>query len=225
MTLPRATRPPLAQPTVCLITDRTLAGDRPLEELVAEAVAGGVTMVQLREKDLSGDELLDLAQRIREAIGGDASLVINARVEVAVEVAAAGVHLPSDWLATDFARWAVGPTMLIGRSVHSVAEATRAANEGMDYVEFGTIFPSRSHPGGASQGLEPIRAAAAVGVPVIVVGGITAENAADVIAAGASGIAVISAILADPNPRLAARQLADVVIEAWSLRRVTTGVG
>jgi thiamine-phosphate pyrophosphorylase len=180
-------------------------------------------MVQLREKDLSADELLDLARRIRGAIGRSTSLVINAQVEVAAAVDADGVHVPSDGLAIDFARQEVGPTMLIGRSVHSVREATRAASEGVDYVELGTIFPSRSHPGGATQGLEPIRAAARVGVPVIAVGGITATNAAGVIAAGASGIAVISAILGDPNPRAAARRLADVVEAAWSRHPAPAG--
>ncbi len=223
MTPPRATRPQLRQPIVCLITDRTLARTRPLEELVAEAVAGGVTMVQLREKDLPTAELLELALRIRGAIGRDASLIVNERIAVATEVGAEGVHLPSNGLATHLARQVAGGTMLVGRSVHNLPEVARAVGEGVDYVELGTIFPSRSHPGGAIQGLEPIRAAARAGVPVIAVGGITQANAADVIAAGAAGIAVISAILADPDPRSAARRLVDAVQEAWRRRPAATG--
>jgi thiamine-phosphate pyrophosphorylase len=217
-----ATRPPLAQPTLCLITDRSLAKHRPLEQLIAEAVAGGVTMVQIREKDLPGDELLDLACRVRDAVGHEATLVINARVEVAVAAGAAGVHLPSDWLATDFARQAVEPAILVGRSVHSLEEVARAVGEGVDYIELGTIFPSPSHPGGLTQGLEPVRAAASTGMPILAVGGITAANAADVIAAGASGVAVISAILAAPEPRLAARRLMDVLRDAWARRPAPT---
>jgi thiamine-phosphate pyrophosphorylase len=200
---------------ICLITDRTLATDRPLEAVVAAAVEGGVTMVQLREKDLPPPELLDLALRLRGAIGNDALLLVNGPLAVAVDAAADGIHLPSDGIATHIARQTCGGTMLVGRSVHRTAEVAAAAAEGVDYVELGTIFPSRSHPGGRVQGLGPITEAARSGVPLLAVGGITDTNAADVIAAGASGVAVISAILADRDPCAAARRLADTVHEAW----------
>jgi thiamine-phosphate pyrophosphorylase len=215
LTPPRATRPTLRLPLVCLITDRSLATNRPLEVMVAAAVEGGVNMVQLREKDLPQLELLDLALRIRGAIGNDAHLVVNGPIAVAVDASADGVHLPSDGLATHVARQSCGGTMLLGRSVHCIAEVAAAVAEGVDYVELGTIYPSRSHPGGPAQGLGSIAAAARSGVPVLAVGGITAANAPDVIAAGASGVAVISAILADRDPRAAARRLADAVHEAW----------
>jgi thiamine-phosphate pyrophosphorylase len=215
LTPPRAARPPLHLPIVCLITDRTLATDRPLEAAIAEAVAGGVNMVQLREKDLPQRELLDLARRIRGAIGHDAALLVNGPLAVAVDAGADGVHLPSDGLPIHVARQACGGTMLVGRSAHRIAEAAAAAAEGADYVELGTIYPSRSHPGGPAQGLEPVAAAARSGVPVLAVGGITATNTAEIIAAGASGVAVISAILADRDPRAAASRLAAAVHEAW----------
>jgi thiamine-phosphate pyrophosphorylase len=215
LTLPRAGRPPLPRPIICLITDRTLVTDCPLEELVAAAVAGGVNMVQLREKDLPPDELLDLTLRIRDVIGSDARLLVNGSLDVAIDAVADGVHLPSDGIATAMARMACGGRLLVGRSAHNVAEVTAAASTGADYVELGTIFPSRSHPDGEVQGLAPLAIAACFGVPILAVGGIDAVNAEAVMAAGASGVAVISAILADPDPQDAARRLADVVRRAW----------
>lgn len=255
MTVAWAMRRTLPQPIICLITDRTLASGRPLEEVVAAAVEGGVTMVQLREKDLPAPALLDLAVRLRGAIGRDALLLINGSLQVALDAGADGVHLPADAAlpltrlrgaarrsggpgataalqAPDEppvhqavgreSRVAVAPPaggydgLLVGRSVHSLAEIATAASAGADYVELGTIFPSRSHPGGTVQGTGIITQAARSGVPVLAVGGITGANAADVIAAGASGVAVISAILADRDPRGAARRLADAVREAWA---------
>jgi thiamine-phosphate pyrophosphorylase len=226
---------------VCLITDRTLSPDRSLEAVVAAAVEGGVNMVQLREKDLPPDELYSLAHRIRGAIGHDALLIINGSLKVAIEIDADGVHLPSDAglsdpdpfppplrggireggstpnpsLTLEIARRGAGATLLVGRSVHSLPEVARAAADGADYVELGTIYPSRSHPGGAAQGVQAITQAARSGLPVLAVGGITPANAPDVIAGGASGVAVISSILADSDPRAAARRLVHAVQAAW----------
>lgn len=212
-----SSRLPSGRPIICLITDRHLF--EPLHRAVAAAVRGGVNMVQLREKDLSTRELLELSRLVRDAIAGQAQFTINGRPDVAFGIAADGVHLPTDGLPTAAVRAILGEGSLIGRSVHRPAEINAAEREDLDYLELGTIFPSPSHPGGPTIGLEPLRQA--VGMtrfPIIGVGGITAENAANVIGAGAGGVAVISEILRSSNPRAAAERLCSAVTNAWARR-------
>lgn len=209
---------PAGRPVICLITDRNLGGPRPLEELVLNAVAGGVNMVQLREKDLPTRELLKLAKRLKETLAGQAPLLVNGRPDVAFAAEADGAHLPADGLPPKAARAALGRGALIGRSIHSPREARAHERAPLDYLELGTIFPSRSHPGGRTLGPEGVRAACAYGVPILAIGGVTHENVGDVIEAGASGVAVISAILADPDPKGAAQRLANAALNAWQNR-------
>jgi thiamine-phosphate pyrophosphorylase len=205
-------------PIVCLITDRQLVGDGSLPQVVAEAVDGGVTMVQLREKDLPTRDLLELASRLREVVRPPALLLVNGRADVAFTVQADGVHLPSDGLPIAGARAVLPEGSLIGRSAHRIHEVEQARADGADYVELGTVFASWSHPGGATIGVQGIQAAARIGIPLLAVGGITPENAADVIRAGANGVAVISTVLAAPDPGRAAERLAQAVREAWAER-------
>ncbi|MHB1415979.1 MAG: thiamine phosphate synthase [Chloroflexota bacterium] len=210
-----ARRPALALPTLCLVTDRTLSGEERLPDVVAEAVAGGVTIVQLRENDLPAAELSALAVRLKPLLG-DAVLVVNGTADVARTVAAAGIQLGRHSPPTATVRGLVGPDLLIGRSVHGVAEAVAAERDGADFVVLGTIFPSRSHPGRPGAGLALVRAArAVVRLPIIAIGGIDTTNARPVMEAGADGVAVISAIILAPDPRAAAAALARAVREGW----------
>ena len=202
-------------PVLCLITDLQLVSPRPLEQVVADAIRGGINLVQLREKNLPTRELLDVALRLREVIGDHAGFVVNGRVDVAFAAAADGVHLPSDGIPAKSARQILGAAAIVGQSVHSAEEAQVAGGSHVDYVELGTIFPSPSHPGGALLGVDGIRQAAKFGGPILAVGGITPTNVASAIEAGAAGIAVISTILADPDPRGAAERLATAAREAW----------
>ena len=198
----------LPQPCLMLVTDRTLAGggDR-LIEAVAAAVEGGANAVQLREKDLGTPALTALARRLREAVGGRALLIVNESADVAREVAADGLHLPAD---APFAR-PVGVT-LVGRSVHSVEAAVRAEREGADYVIAGPIYETASHRGVAAAGVGLVSGVvAAVSVPVIAIGGVAAARVPDVLSAGASGVAVISAILGEESPRAAASALREAL--------------
>ena len=137
---------------------------------------------------------------------------MNDRLDVALACAADGVHLPEQGLPVAAARRLAGEGFIIGRSVHSAAEAVRAQEEGADYVQVGTIFASRSHRARPVAGLALLEAvAAAVRVPILAVGGITAANVGEAMPAGASGAAVISAILGAPSPREAARDLAQAM--------------
>lgn len=175
-------------------------------------------MVQLREKDLPTRELLRLAMALGDAVGDRADLLVNGRADVAFAAGAAGVHLPSDGLPIEGARAAIGRAALLGRSVHSMDEARAASAADLDYMELGTIFPSRSHPRGPVLGLDAVREASTLALPVLAIGGIDARNAASVLVAGACGVAVISAILSAADPGVAAEQLCRAVRDGWAAR-------
>jgi thiamine-phosphate pyrophosphorylase len=191
-----------------LVTDRHQARKRPLEWVVAAALDGGVNLVQLREKDLSARELWPLAARLRELTEGRALFVVNDRLDVALAVGADGVHLAGHSLPPGAARTVGGAARLIGASVHDLGEAERASQGGADYLLVGTLYPTGSkpgHPGAGPELLQEIREA--VDVPLLGIGGITARTARDVLAAGARGVAVVSAIMGADDPAAAAAEI------------------
>lgn len=207
----------LPDPCLCLVTDRRVGDAATLVSRVAAAVAGGVDLVQLREKDLHGAQLLELAAALRDAIGEAALLLVNERVDVAAALPADGVQLGEDAIPVPAARQILGPESLIGRSVHSVAGAEQAVVDGADFLVVGTMYASRSHPGEEPAGPELVRRIAPrCALPSIGIGGITADNAQEVIRAGARGVAVITGILADPKPGEAARRLKEAMLTARS---------
>jgi thiamine-phosphate pyrophosphorylase len=207
--------PPL--PWVCLVTDHTVCdGVMGLERAVMSALDSGVNIVQLREKSLAAGELFELGRRLRRlTTEAGAALIVNDRADVALAVQADGVHLGESGLPVETARGLIG-ARLLGRSVHELTQAIEAEKSGVDYLVVGTIFRSASHPEAPAAGPRLIRKVnAQVNAPVMAIGGITADNAAQAIAAGASGVAVIRAILADSHPGQAARRLVDSVQAAW----------
>jgi thiamine-phosphate pyrophosphorylase len=209
----------LRLPTLCLITDRQRCGESPLEDVVSEAIKGGVNLIQLRERDLPTGELLALAMRLREVTRGRAILVINDRLDVAMAAGADGVHLPENGLPVAIARWLLGQHTLIGRSVHGEEAAIEAERGGADYVQLGTIYATESKPDAKPAGPDLVRkVSGAVTIPVLAVGGVRAENAAEVIEAGALGASVISAIQGADDPEAATRQLVEAMREAWKKR-------
>lgn len=202
---------PIALPYPCLvlITDSTMGpGPQLLYAVDGAARADGVDMVQMREKGLPHATQLRVALDLRDMTKGRVPFIVNGPFDVAAAAGADGVHLPEDGPTVNEARAFFGPDALVGCSVHSLEGALAAEAEGADYVQLGSIFPTRSHPGATPLGLEVLREAASrVRIPVIAVGGITIDNLAAVLDAGAAGCAVISAILADPDPRAAAHNL------------------
>jgi len=183
-------------PFLMLVTDRHRSGPHPLLEAVELAVASGVDAVQLREKDLEAEELYELAIQCRHLTAGLCGLLINSRLDVALAAGADGVHLPERGLPTGAARRLAPAGFVIGRSVHSVSGAREAEAAGADYVQLGTIFETESKVGLEPAGLGLVAATTgAISTPCLAVGGIDARNAGSVIAAGAQGIAVVSAIL------------------------------
>ena len=219
-------RPRLPLPCIMLVTDRRAVAERSpdatpsspyrrLEDVVGAAVEGGVNVVQVREKDLPSGELYELVARLIAIVGSRALVLVNDRLDVALATGADGVQLGTTALPTEVAR-PLAPGLLLGRSVHDVACAAEAAARGADLLVVGTMFATSSHPGLSPAGPNLLRKiAAATHVPLVGIGGIGVANAHQVIAAGASGVAVISEILRAPDPREAAARLTAAVDEAW----------
>lgn len=188
-----------------------------LSEIVAEAVAGGVDIVQLRDRVSAPDCLHEMATTLRPLTG---CLLVNCVwPALASSVGADGVHLPEAGPDIALARREFGRPALVGRSVHTVDAARQAAAEGADYLIAGTIFASPSHPTLAPAGLNFLRqVCAAVSVPVLVIGGVTPENVAGCIAAGASGVAVLSPLMRADNPEETAKQYRAALDATWEKR-------
>ena len=205
-------------PLLCFVTDRKRCRGKDLEEVVDQAVTHGAGMVQLREKDLPSGDLYELGTKVQNVIAGRAKLIVNDRIDVALALHADGVQLPEDGIPVAAARKIVGPDLLIGRSIHSVSAAVDAQSDGADYLIAGTIFPSKSHPGGPSQGKQFLPALCReVSIPILAIGGITLQNVGEVMEAGCSGLAVISAISEADDPESATSSLCDEIMRTSTI--------
>jgi thiamine-phosphate pyrophosphorylase len=200
------------------LLDPTVAGGRALPEL-ARLIVKSVTLVQLRDKHSPTRTLVEEARRLRAVLEpAGVPLLINDRVDVALAAEADGVHIGQDDMAPDDARLLLGRTAIIGLTIQNVAQAEAAPLELIDYVGVGGVYATTSKdntrppigPAGLTRIVEVIRARKP-GFPVCGIAGITAGNAADVIAAGADGVAVISALSLVPDPAVAAQDLRAVV--------------
>jgi thiamine-phosphate diphosphorylase len=193
-----------------LVTDRSLSRGRSHVDIVAAAVTGGVSCVQLREKQCSTREFLDQARALLALLRPRGiPLIINDRLDIALAVGADGIHLGQDDLPIDEARRLAGNRMIIGISAESVEHAIEAERAGADYLGLSPVFATgtkRDHaPPLGLAGITRIRARTTI--PLVGIGGINAANAAAILDAGADGIAVVSAIVAADDPAAAAREL------------------
>jgi thiamine-phosphate pyrophosphorylase len=200
-----------------LVTDRALCGRRPVEEVVLMALRGGAACIQLREKDFSTRDFVEQAQRIKAMmVPFRAFLIINDRIDVALTVGADGVHIGQSDMSCEIARKLLGPNALIGLSVETWEDVERAEALDVDYLGVSPVFetPTKTDTKGhwGLEGLSRIRAATRR--PLVAIGGLNASNAADVIRAGADGVAVVSAICAADDPYQAARELHDIIQSA-----------
>jgi thiamine-phosphate pyrophosphorylase len=202
---------------VYLVTQASLSAGRTTDEIVADAIDGGVGAVQLREKDRAARERYELGRELRELTReAGVTFVVNDRVDLAQALDADGVHLGDDDLPVSVARDLLGDDALIGRSVSTVADAREAAAAGADYLGVGAVFSTGSKDDidddEFAVGTDRVAAIAeAVDVPFVGIGGITAENAAEVVRAGADGVAVITEITQADDPEAATAALADAV--------------
>ena len=193
-----------------LITDRLQTGGRALVQVVHQALEGGVRAVQLREKGLSGAALYHIALELRLLTSEfDARLIINDRPDIALAVAADGVHIGASSLPVAVVRRLLGKDKIIGYSAHAVDEALAAQSDGADFVTFGPVnfTPSKAEYGTPCGVNKLAEAAAALAIPVIGLGGISEAQIPELLTARARGVAVISAVMAATDPRAAAASL------------------
>jgi len=194
------------------------AGREPIG-LVSEAVAGGATAVQLRGEGASGRELYELATALKGALAAGVPLIVNDRLDVALAAGADGVHVGAEDLPFGRVR-ELAPGLILGVSCYGdLALAERAAAAGADYLAFGAFFPSPSKRKAAVVPTAVLAEAGRLGRPVVAIGGITLERVEGLVAAGADGVAVISAIQGADDPRAAAAELRAAVDRARGARR------
>lgn len=187
--------------SIYLVTDEACLKGRPLQLCVEEALAAGVTLVQYRAKHADGGKLYAEASALKKLCDKyNVPLIINDRLDVAQAVGAAGVHLGQDDLPCAVARRILGENFIIGVSAHNPEEALKAAQDGADYLGCGAVFGTATKQDVAKLGLDNLRAIRkAVTVPMVGIGGINADNYAEVLQAGADGAAIVSGILAQDD--------------------------
>ena len=191
------------------VTDRHWLGDRTLYDVVRESLEGGVTFLQLREKDLDEGTFFDEAVKL-QAMAKDYGVpfVINDNVDIAIKMNADGVHVGQHDMEAGDVRALIGPDKILGVSAQTVDQAVLAEKRGADYLGVGAVFPTGSKDDADDVSFETLKAICrAVSIPVVAIGGITLENTPDLAGSGICGIAVISAIYARDNIKEASAAL------------------
>ena len=178
------------------VTDRHWLGNRTLYDVVRESLEGGVTFLQLREKDLDDENFYKEAVRLQEMAREYGVLfVVNDNVEIAVRMDADGVHVGQDDMEAGDVRALIGPDKILGVSAQTVEQAVLAEKRGADYLGVGAVFPTGSKDDAVEVSHETLKAICeAVSIPVVAIGGITVNNTPELAGSGICGIAVISAI-------------------------------
>jgi thiamine-phosphate pyrophosphorylase len=205
-----------------LVTDRALSAGRPLEKIIEEAVQGGATMVQLREKDIPTREFLDLARRLKSLLAPRGiPLIINDRLDIALASGADGIHVGQSDMPVPEIRRLGGPELLIGLSVESEEDARDAEKLDIDYIGISPVYttPTKKE---LTRGLGPegVRSICSLSrFPAVGIGGLNHTNSAEVIRSGAEGVAVVSALCSAESPEKAAQSLSKLIRIAKDQRR------
>lgn len=186
-----------------------MIGNSTLKEKVEEAILGGATMIQLREKNISKDEYIAIAKEIKEVTDRyNIPLIINDHVDVALACDAAGVHVGQQDMAAALVREKIGPEKILGVSVQTVEQAILAEKAGADYLGVGSIFPTSTKKDAALVSIETLKAICdSVNIPIVAIGGINEENIIKLKGSGIAGISVVSAIFAQKDAQKAAEGL------------------
>ena len=198
--------------TLYLVTDRQLMSCDSLTEAVEQAILGGCTMIQLREKELSSLEFYNQAVAVKQVTDKyHIPLIINDRIDIAMAVQATGVHIGQHDLPAAAVRKVIGENMLLGVSASSIVEAIQAQQDGADYLGVGAMFPTGTKTDADSVSMEELqKIRAAVSLPIVVIGGINKGNAGRFKPMGIDGLAVVSAIIAQSDIKVAAAELKDL---------------
>ena len=192
-----------------LCTDRRLMTSPTIEASAESALRGGTTVIQLREKDCSSREFYELGLRVKKITERyNAPLIINDRVDIALAVGAAGVHVGQGDLPCKVVREIVGPDMIVGVSAATIDEAVQAEQDGADYLGVGAMYATATKTDTRPVSMEELlKIRAAVKIPIVVIGGINKQTLGNFKGTGVNGLAVVSAIVAQPDPEAAAREL------------------
>ncbi len=207
---------------VYFVTDRDLSKGRPIEDIVEAAVKGGATIVQLREKECSTREFIEIGNRVKTILAPyKVPLIINDRLDVALAINADGIHIGQSDMPYEIARKYLGPNKIIGLSVESVQDARDAEDLDVDYLGVSPIYFTPTKTDLTRElGLAGLREIASFSRhPLVGIGGLNASNAADVIKNGGDGVAVVSAICSADDPEAATRELVSIVKSAQGERQ------
>lgn len=200
--------------TLYLVTDRRMPQAGTLEEVVEKAIQGGVTLVQLREKDGDTGLLYERAVKLKAITDTyGIPLIIDDRIDIMLAVGAAGVHVGQSDMPADIARAMIGPDKILGVSAANLEEALKAEKDGADYLGIGAMYPTATKPDAdftSLETLEEIRKQ--VHIPVVAIGGINKKTLPDFKGASIDGFAIVSAIMANENPKMAAAKLKEEII-------------
>lgn len=197
--------------TLYLVTDNKQAGDRGVPAIVEQAIQGGVSLVQLREKDCDSGELLQRALKVKEITDKyDVPLIIDDRVDIMLASDAAGVHVGQSDLPAEIVRKIIGPDKILGVSAGTVEEALKAEKDGADYIGVGAMYPTSTKTDADITTMEELaKIRKAVRIPIVVIGGINEKTIPNFKNMGINGYAVVSAIMKSNEPKKAASLLLD----------------
>lgn len=196
-----------------LVTDRNVLGERDLIQSVEEAIKGGTTIVQLREKNCSSLDFYELAVKVKEVTSKyNIPLVINDRLDIALAIEADGLHIGQEDLPISIARQLVGEKMFIGVSASTKEEAILAEKQGADYVGVGSMYPTSTKLDAKYISLNDLRSIReAVSIPIVGIGGINEENVKELMEVNIDGVAIVSAILGKEDIKLATENIANIM--------------
>ena len=198
--------------SVYLVTDRGNKTDEEFLNIIEEAIKGGTTIVQLREKTASTKEFYELALKVKEITSRyDVPLLINDRIDIALAVDSEGVHIGQDDMPADIAREIIGDDKILGVSASTVDEAKKAEMDSADYIGSGAVFPTATKDDADSVSKEELKEIVdSIDIPVVAIGGITVENANTLKGSGIAGFSVVSAIMSAEDPKEASRKLKEI---------------
>ena len=198
--------------SVYLVTDRRNKTDEEFLNIIEEAIKGGTTIVQLREKTASTKEFYDLALKVKEITSRyDVPLLINDRIDIALAVDSEGVHIGQDDMPAGIAREIIGEDKILGVSASTVEEAKKAEIDSADYIGSGAVFPTATKDDADSVSEEELKEIVdSIDIPVVAIGGITIENANTLKGSGIAGFSVVSAIMSAEDPKEASKKLKEI---------------
>ena len=198
--------------SVYLVTDRRNKTDEEFLNIIEEAIKGGTTVVQLREKTASTKEFYDLALRVKEITSRyGVPLLINDRIDIALAIDSEGVHIGQDDMPADIAREIIGEDKILGVSASTVEEAKKAENDSADYIGSGAVFPTATKDDADSVSKEELKEIVdSIDIAVVAIGGITVENASSLKDSGIAGFSVVSAIMSAEDPKEASKKLKEI---------------